>query len=64
MNPSKFYALSRAPVEKIAEGLKDELVRDGTIDQPRLLLFLARMLKMMMESGQMKVQVDLEKDAD
>lgn len=64
MNPVKFYTLSRAPIEKIAEALKDEIIRDGAIDQPRLLLFLAGMLKMMMESGQMKVQMDLEKDTE
>jgi hypothetical protein len=62
MNPTKFYALSRAPVEKIAEALKDEIIRDGIIDQSRLLLFLGGLLKMMMESGQMKVQMDLEKN--
>lgn len=62
MNPTKLYILSRAPVEKIAEALKDEIIRDGVIDQPRLLLFLGGLLKMVMESGQMKVQMDLEKE--
>lgn len=62
MSPTKFYALSRQPVEKIAAALKQELLPDGRLDKEKLVFMLAGMLKMMMESGQMKVQMDLEKD--
>lgn len=62
MNPLDFYKLSTAPVEKIAEALKTDLVREGKIEESRLLYFLAGMFKMLMESRSLKVPVDLNEN--